>query len=189
MDQRGNRAAAAKYASGRKVLNLFCYSGGFSAYALQAGAGNVTSVDASAEAIKLCAANLQLNGFAGSSHSEVVADVFKFLEEAIGKKEKYDLVIVDPPAFVKSQKNVDAALKAYSKLNELALRVLAENGVLISSSCSHYVTAEMFRKSLFQAALHAKRDLRVLESRVQPPDHPVRLFFPEGEYLKFFVLG
>ena len=189
LDQRENRLASMKYAAGRKVLNLFSYSGGFSAYALSAGALHVTSVDASEEAVKLCSENLSLNGFSSNQHEEICADVFKYLESCRSSGKKFGLVIVDPPAFVKSQKNVDAALKAYAKLNEAALGVLEDGGVLISSSCSHYVPAELFRKSLFQAALHAKKDLRLMESRTQPIDHPVRLYFPEGEYLKFFVLG
>lgn len=189
LDQRENRAAAAKYAGGKKVLNLFSYSGGFSVYALRGGASHVTSVDASAEATELCGKNMELNGFAPDMHTEVTADVFAFLDKAIAAGEKYDLVIVDPPAFVKSQKSVNNALRAYSRLNKMAMDVLAEKGTLISSSCSHYVSPEMFKSALFQAALHARRDLRVVETKAQPADHPVRLFFPEGEYLKFFVLG
>jgi 23S rRNA (cytosine1962-C5)-methyltransferase len=119
-------------------------------------------------------------------------DVFRYLEDTIGAGaagKKFDVVIVDPPAFVKSQKNLKQALKAYSRLNELAMRVLNPDGILVSSSCSHYVTPEMFKGALFQAALRVKRDLKVIESKSQSLDHPVRLYFPEGEYLKFFVLG
>jgi 23S rRNA (cytosine1962-C5)-methyltransferase len=189
LDQRENRKAVMKYAKGKTVLNLFCYSGGFSAYALAAGASHVTGVDISQQAAELSDINLRLNGFSSSLFENITADVFKYLETAVREGLKFDVVIVDPPAFVKSQKNIDQALKAYSRLNEMALRVLADNGVLVTSSCSYYVTPQLFKGSLFQAVLRAKKDLSVIETKSQPADHPVRLFFPEGEYLKFFVMG
>ena len=189
LDQRENRKAVMQYVKGKTVLNLFCYSGGFSAYALAAGASHVTGVDISREASELSDINLRLNDFSSSLFENVTADVFKYLEKALSEGLKFDVVIVDPPAFVKSQKNIDQALKAYSRLNEMALRVLADNGVLVTSSCSYYVTPQLFKGSLFQAVLHAKKDLSIIETKSQPADHPVRLYFPEGEYLKFFVLG
>lgn len=207
LDQRENRAAIDRYvqsagtAGGARVLNLFCYSGGFSCYALKAGASHVTSVDISKEAIDLCQKNIYLNGFVPDRHTEVCGDVFDYLEKfkAGTRAQKFDVVIVDPPAFVKSQKNLKQALKAYSRLNELALGVLREGGILVSSSCSSYVTPEMFKGALFQAALRVRTgsggstgsgvpaDLVILEQKTQPFDHPLRLYFPEGEYLKFFV--
>lgn len=189
LDQRENRKEIMKYVRDKSVLNLFSYSGGFSVYALAGGAGHVTSVDVSGDAIDLCRKNLMLNGFSAERFETATMDVFDFLEKAAAEKKRYDVVIVDPPAFVKSQKNIDKALKAYSQLNQMALAVLNAGGILISSSCSHFIDGEMFKKSLFQAALKAGKDLRVIEQKGQPFDHPVRLFFPEGQYLKFFVLG
>lgn len=185
LDQRENRWAIKPYVKGAEVLNLFCYSGGFSCNALAFGAAHVTSVDISKEAIELCEKNVALNGFDSGRHTALVADVFEYLEKGGGRK--FDVVIVDPPAFVKSQKDLKNALKAYSRLNGLALNVLKPGGILISSSCSSYVSPEMFKSALFQAALKTRSDLVVLESRTQPFDHPLRLYFPEGEYLKFFV--
>jgi 23S rRNA (cytosine1962-C5)-methyltransferase len=194
LDQRENRATIQKYAAGRKVLNLFSYSGGFSCYALKGGAAHVTSVDISEAANDLCRKNVELNGFDAAQHEAVTADAFEYLEKGAGGAgeaagaQKFDLVIVDPPAFVKSQKNLDAALRAYAKLNEQALRVLKPAGILVTSSCSAHVTVDMFKKALFQAALRTGDDLKILEQRTQPFDHPSRLYFPEGDYLKFFVL-
>ncbi len=188
LDQRENRAATAKYVKGRTVLNLFSYSGGFSCYAFKAGAASVASVDASAEAIDLCKKNVSLNGFDESRHEGIVSDVFRYLEKAIADGKTFDVVIVDPPAFVKSQKDLKNGLKAYARVNEQALRVLAPKGILATSSCSGHVDPGMFKQAIFQAALRTGDDLVVLEQRSQPFDHPNRIYFPEGEYLKFFIL-
>ncbi len=188
LDQRENRLALQKYVSGKKVLNLFAYTGGFSCYALAAGAESVVSVDISVEASKLCDENVALNRFKKGTHKSVTSDVFAYLDKAFDKKEVFDVVIVDPPAFVKSQKDLETALKAYTLLNAQALKVLRKGGLLVSSSCSSYVTPELFQKALFQAAMRGGNDLIILEQRSQPFDHPLRLFFPEGQYLKFFVL-
>lgn len=193
LDQRENRAAVMKYVKEKRVLNLFAYSGGFSCYALRGGASRVTSLDISKDALKLCQQNVELNSFVDESgatqrHDVVAEDVFQYLEKIATGAEKFDVVIVDPPAFVKSAKSLQNALKAYARLNEMALRVVEENGILVSSSCSSHVSSEMFKKTLFQAALRTKDDLVIVEQRTQPVDHPNKLYFPEGEYLKFFVL-
>lgn len=188
LDQRDNRSATARYARGKKVLNLFSYTGGFSCYALGADAEHVTDVDASHEATNFCNDNVKLNGFDEAKHTAVVSDVFRFLEKTIADGVKYDLVIVDPPAFAKSQKDLKNALKAYAKVNEQALKVLASKGMLMSSSCSSHVTPIMFRQAIFQAALRTNDDLVVVEQRTQPFDHPNTIYFPEGEYLKFLIL-
>jgi 23S rRNA (cytosine1962-C5)-methyltransferase len=226
LDQRENRLASMPYFKGKKVLNLFSYTGGFSCYAAKAGALEVTSVDVSKEAMVLCESNMKLNGGAGNGfedgvrkgvengagngagdalgngfgnrlgnggaggmkHEAVVADVFEFLERAKARGLKYDTVVVDPPAFVKSKKDLNAALKAYARVNEFALNVLVEGGVLITSSCSGHVTNEMFKQAIFQAALRTGDDLVILKSLGLPVDHPNRIYFPEGSYLKFLVL-
>jgi len=187
LDQRENRLALRSYVKGKRVLNLFCYSGGFSCHALAGGAAKVTSVDISEEAIALCKDNVELNGFEKERHEAVVADCFDYLESLRHRGEKFDVVVVDPPAFVKSRASIDNALKAYVRLNVAALHVLKPDGVLMSSSCSSYVTPEMFRGMLFQSALRAKTGLAIVEQRGQPFDHAMNVYFPEGEYLKFVV--
>jgi len=208
LDQRENRQALQRYVSKKKILNLFSYSGGFSCYALAGGAEHVTSVDISAGAIELCEKNIVENGFSALKYENVVADVFEYLKTT--QPGSFDVVIVDPPAFVKSRKDLQSALKAYSRLNEQAMRLVVPGGILVTSSCSGHVTPEMFKQSLFQAALKAGRvdgghldaarfagevrnirsefTPRIIEQRGQPFDHPVSIYFPEGEYLKFFVL-
>lgn len=192
LDQRENRFALQNYVKDKTVLNLFAYSGGFSCYALNFGASNVTSVDISESALKLCAENMKLNGFLPNQHEEITAEAFNYLEQAFLKGQKFDVVIVDPPAFVKNQKKLHNAINAYIRLNEAALKVLNPGGILISSSCSSFVSQEMFKSVLFQAALRVNKeiatDLIVLEQRTQPFDHPLKINFPEGEYLKFFIL-
>jgi 23S rRNA (cytosine1962-C5)-methyltransferase len=187
LDQRENRLALRKYTKDKTVLNLFCYTGGFSCSAFAGGASAVTSVDISEDATPVCRKNAELNGF-DKNHTVVTQDVFAFLDKTIAAGTKFDVVVVDPPAFVKSQKNLETALKAYVRLNSMALRVLKDGGVLVSSSCSSYVSPERYRGVLFQSALKEKCVLKVLEQKSQPLDHPMNLYFPEGEYLKFFVL-
>lgn len=187
LDQRDNRMALRQYVSGKKVLNLFSYSGGFSVSALKGGATHVTSVDISAPALELAKKNFELNGFEPGKHGFAVKDVFDFLEDTVQKGERYDVVVLDPPAFVKNQDSLKHGTNAYIKLNSKALRVLADDGVLVSSSCSSHVTPELFRMILFKAALENRRELVLLEQKNQPPDHPLNINFPEGEYLKFVV--
>jgi 23S rRNA (cytosine1962-C5)-methyltransferase len=188
LDQRENRLACMPYFKDRKVLNLFSYTGGFSCYAAKAGAAHVTSVDISKDAVAACRFNMELNGNDPEKHEAVEADAFEFLEKEQARGMRYEVVVVDPPAFVKSKKNLDAALKAYARVNELALKVLAPHGVLITSSCSGHVTQDMFKQSIFQAALRAGADLVIAKTLGQPVDHPNRIYFPEGSYLKFFIL-
>lgn len=187
LDQRENRLALRKYSKGKSVLNLFCYTGGFSCSAFEGGASDVTSVDIAEGAVKMCSKNAELNGF-DKNHTVVTADVFTYLDKTIAAGTKFDIVVVDPPAFVKSQKNIDTALKAYVRMNSMALRVLKDGGLLVTSSCSSYVSAEKYRGVLFQSALKENCVLKVVEQKSQPLDHAVNLYFPEGEYLKFFVL-
>ncbi len=187
LDQRDNRAALRPYVKGKKVLNLFCYSGGFSCHALAALADKVISVDISSEAMALVEDNIQLNKLEEKKHEAVIADVFDYLENAKKLGETFDVVIVDPPAFVKSRASLQNALQAYVRLNAAALQVLKKGGMLISSSCSSYVSPELFRGVLFQAALRVKTDLTIVEQHSQPFDHPLSVYFPEGEYLKFFI--
>ncbi len=186
LDQRENRAVVQKYATGKKVLNLFAYTGGFSLQAALAGAKTVVSVDISENAGKICESNFAVN-FPRFDHQLVVKDAFEYLEEAIADGVTFDVVIVDPPAFVKSKDKLDQALKAYVGLNALALKVLAADGLLISSSCSGYIDHQTFRGMLFQSAIKSGCDLQIVEQKTQPLDHPILVTFPEGEYLKFLV--
>jgi 23S rRNA (cytosine1962-C5)-methyltransferase len=135
----------------------------------------------------MCSKNAELNGF-DKNHTVVTQDVFTYLDKTIAAGTKFDIVVVDPPAFVKSQKNIDTALKAYIRMNSMAMRVLKDGGLLVTSSCSSYVSPEKYRGVLFQAALKEHSVLKVIEQKSQPLDHPINLYFPEGEYLKFFVL-
>ena len=187
MDQRENRLALRKYSQGKKVLNLFSYSGGFSVSALAGGAKQVTSIDISAPALDLARKNFELNGYKPDKHIFVVADDFKFLEDTAAQKQQYDVIVVDPPAFVKNKDSLNHGTNAYIKLNQKAMELLSDDGILVSSSCSSHVSPEIFRTFLFKAALGAKRELVVLEQKNQPADHPLNINFPEGEYLKFFV--
>jgi len=187
LDQRDNRMALCKYVSEKNVLNLFSYSGGFSVSALAGGAQKVTSVDISAAALQLARKNFELNGFDAADHVFAAQDAFYFLAEAVKKGYRYDVIVVDPPAFVKNKDSLNHGTNAYIKLNAKVLELLGDDGILVSSSCSSHVTPELFRTILFKAALQSKRELVILEQKNQPPDHPLNINFPEGEYLKFFV--
>ena len=187
MDQRKNRCVVEQYAKGKNVLNLFSYTGGFSLYAAKGGAKSVISVDISESACKIAERNSEINGLS-STISVVCADVFKYLEEARDSGKKFDMIVVDPPAFVKSKNKIDNALKAYVSLNESALHLLADDGIIVSSSCSGYISEQDFEGALFHAGLKAGRELSIIEKRGQPFDHPQTLNFPEGRYLKFYVL-
>jgi 23S rRNA (cytosine1962-C5)-methyltransferase len=173
------------YAVGKKVLNTFCYSGGFSVLSLQEGASEVHSVDISAKAIELTEENVRLNpGFVGK-HESVVADVVKYIRE-IG--EDYDLIILDPPAFAKNLKARHNAVQAYKRLNAEALRKIKPGGILFTFSCSQVVDKNLFAHTITAAAMESKRNVRILHQLSQPADHPINIFHPETEYLKGLVL-
>jgi 23S rRNA (cytosine1962-C5)-methyltransferase len=184
IDQRENRELVRKLAAGRKVLNMFSYTGAFSVYALAGGADLVHSVDSSAMAIDYVNENMELN-FNEANHQAIAADAFKYLEEI---KNQYDLIILDPPAFAKHQNVLHNALQGYKRLNQQALEKIQPGGILFTFSCSQVVSKENFRKSVFVAAANAKRNVRILYQLSQPTDHPVNIYHPEGEYLKGLVL-
>ncbi len=185
IDQRENRKLVASYAKGKKVLNTFCYSGGFSVLALQEGATEVHSVDISQKAIDLTEENIDLNaGFKGK-HQSIVADVVKYIRE-IG--DDFDLIILDPPAFAKSLKARHNAVQAYKRLNAEALRKIKPGGILFTFSCSQVVDKRLFANTITAAALESKRNVRILHQLSQPADHPINCFHPETEYLKGLVL-
>ena len=184
VDQRENRHLLQAYSKSRKVLNMFCYTGGFSVYALRGGAELVHSVDSSAKAIDLVNKNVELN-FTNAPHEAFAVDAFKYLHDI---KDKYDLIVLDPPAFAKHQNVLPNALQGYKRLNQQALEQIKSGGILFTFSCSQVVSKENFKKSVFVAAANAKRNVRILHQLTQPIDHPVSIFHPEGEYLKGLVL-
>ncbi|MCB0754341.1 MAG: class I SAM-dependent rRNA methyltransferase [Flavobacteriales bacterium] len=183
LDQRDNRALVGSYSNGRSVLNTFCYTGGFSVYALANQAKKVVSVDVSQTAVDLAAENATINGFA-KNHEAVCEDTFKYLERTSG----FDLIILDPPAFAKSIKARHRAVQGYKRLNETALKKIEPNGLLFTFSCSQVVSPEMFEKTVLSAAINAGRNVRVLKRLGHAADHPVNIFHPEGEYLKGLML-
>ncbi len=185
VDQRENRRRVGTLARGRRVLNLFGYTGGFSVYALQGGAALVHTVDSSAGAIALSRKNVELNFGKKAPHKGIVADAFEWLDKA---ETPYDLIILDPPAFAKHHNVLHNALQGYKRLNEKAFRKIEPGGLLVTFSCSQVVSREKFRQSVFVAAANAGRHVQILYQLTQPPDHPVSLFHPEGEYLKGLVL-
>lgn len=185
VDQRENRALLEHYAKGRKVLNMFCYTGGFSFYAMRGGALKVHSVDSSAKAIELTKRNVALNFPDDGRHEAYCEDAFKFLDQ-LGNQ--YDLIILDPPAFAKHRAALHNALKGYIRLNAKAFEKIESGGVLFTFSCSQVVTKENFRNAVFTAAAQAGRKVRILHQLHQPADHPVNIYHPEGEYLKGLVL-
>lgn len=185
VDQRENRALVERYASGKRVLNMFCYTGGFSLYALRGGAAKVDSVDSSGKAVALTRDNVALNFGDSVSHRALAEDAFDYLRR---NPEQYDLVILDPPAFAKHQKVLRQALQGYRKLNAMAFRNIAPNGILFTFSCSQAVSREDFRLAVFSAAALSGRKVRILHQLGQPADHPVNIYHPEGEYLKGLVL-
>lgn len=185
VDQRDNRALVEHYAKGRKVLNMFCYTGGFSVYAMRGGAELVHSVDSSAKAVELVDANMELNFPGDSRHEAFAEDAFKFMEQM---QEKYDLIILDPPAFAKHKDALHNALRGYTKLNCKAFEKIQPGGILFTFSCSQAVNKDQFRMAVFTAAAMAKRKVRILHQLHQPADHPINIYHPEGEYLKGLVL-
>lgn len=184
LDQRDNRALVGKYSEGKNVLNLFCYTGGFSIYALKGGAVSVESVDSSARAISLVDRNVELNGYA--NHVSHVADAKEFLSQV--REGKFDLMIVDPPAFAKHRGALKNALRAYQRLNAMAISKIASGGIIFTFSCSQVVDKEAFALAVFSAAAQCGRKVRIIDRLNQPSDHSVNIFHPEGEYLKGLVL-
>lgn len=187
VDQRENRALLEKYSKGKRVLNMFCYTGGFSFYALRGGAQLVHSVDASAKAIELTNRNVELNFPGDSRHEAFCEDAFRFLDR-IDEQHLYDLVILDPPAFAKHRAALHNALKGYTRLNQKAMEKMPSGSILFTFSCSQVVTKDHFRNAVFTAAALAHRKVRILHQLHQPADHPVNIYHPEGEYLKGLVL-
>ncbi len=186
LDQRENRFALRRFARGRtRALNCFAYSGGFSVSAALGGVREVVSVDRDASALRLARRNFQLNGLDPSQHAFETADVLEFLRGAGARR--FDLIVLDPPAFAKTQKAVPAALDGYASLHRAALSALSPGGILATASCSARVSAEEFLGAIREAALKTHADLQLLEEKRQPPDHPALVAFPEGKYLKFFV--
>lgn len=185
VDQRDNRSLLEHFSRGKKVLNMFCYTGGFSFYAMRGGAELVHSVDSSAKAIELTTKNVELNFPGDNRHEAFCEDAFKYLDRAGGD---YDLVILDPPAFAKHRGALHNALKGYTRLNMKAFEKIRPGGILFTFSCSQVVTKDNFRNAVFTAAALAHRNVRILHQLHQPADHPVNIFHPEGEYLKGLVL-
>lgn len=185
VDQRENRHLLERYAKGRSVLNMFCYTGGFSFYAMRGGADLVHSVDSSAKAIDLTNENVELNFPDDPRHQAFAEDAFKFLDRM---GDQYDLIILDPPAFAKHRDALRNALRGYSKLNAKAFEKIRPGGILFTFSCSQVVSKENFRNAVFTAAAQSGRSVRILHQLTQPGDHPVNIYHPEGEYLKGLVL-
>jgi 23S rRNA (cytosine1962-C5)-methyltransferase len=189
LDQRENRYLIRRLAKDRDVLNCFCFSGGFSVNAALGGARSVFSVDLDPDAIALARENFTRNGLPAEKHDFLAADVFKIIQSFKEEGRTFDLIILDPPAFAKSQRAVEAAIDGYASLNRQALGLLKPGGLLATASCSARVSPNDFLGAVREAAFKAGVDLALVEERYQPPDHPVRLQFPEGKYLKFYVLA
>lgn len=185
IDQRDNRALLEQYSKGRRVLNMFCYTGGFSVYSMRGGAELVHSVDSSSKAVELVNKNIALNFPGDTRHQAFAADAFKFLDEMASN---YDLVILDPPAFAKHRDALKQALRGYTKLNAKAMEKMPKGSILFTFSCSQAVNKEQFRTAIFAAALQTGRQIRILHQLHQPADHPININHPEGEYLKGLVV-
>jgi len=186
VDQRDNRALLEHYSHGARVLNMFCYTGGFSVYAMRGGAESVHSVDSSSKAIALTDANINLNFPGDNRHKSYAEDAFKFLDRM--ERNQYDLIVLDPPAFAKHRSALRNALRGYQKLNAAAFEKIAPGGVLFTFSCSQAVSREQFRLAVFSAAAQTGRKVRILHQLTQPADHPINIYHPEGEYLKGLIL-
>lgn len=184
IDQRENRHILGAYSKGKKVLNTFSYSGGFSLYALAQGAELVHSVDSSKEAIEMCDRNVEVNNFKGT-HQSFVQDVFEFMQQST---EDYDIMVLDPPAFAKNARSVPNASRGYKNLNLTAFKKIKPGGLIFTFSCSQHIDRDLFRKIVFGAAADAKRNVRIVRQLTQPEDHPINIFHPEGEYLKGLLL-
>jgi len=188
VDQRENRSLLERYASGKSVLNMFCYTGGFSVYAMRGGAVVVHSVDSSAKAVELTNKNVELNFPKDKRHAAYAEDAFKFLNNLHLREQQYDLIVLDPPAFAKHRDALRNALKGYKRLNARAIEQIKPGGILFTFSCSQVVTKEQFRLAVFSAAAETGRNVRILHQLTQPADHPISIYHPEGEYLKGLVL-
>jgi len=184
IDQRENRYLLGKYSNGKKVLNTFCYSGGFSLSALQNGASLVHSLDSSRKAIDLTNDNIELNGF-NDRHDSIVADAMEYMKDL---KEEYDIIVLDPPAFAKHREKRHKAIQGYKRLNAHAIRQIRPGGIIFTFSCSQVVDKFLFNNTIIAAAIEAGRNVRILEQLHQPADHPINAFHPEGEYLKGLVI-
>ncbi len=187
LDQRANRQALARYAAGKEMLDAFSYSGAFSVYAAAAGAGSIESLDGSADALALARRNLAQNGLARPSDTCVQGDVFQVLRGYRDRRRTFDLIVLDPPRFAPTRQHVPHAARAYKDINLLAIKLLRPGGTLFTFSCSGGVDAALFQKMVFGASIDARRDVQILESLAQGPDHPVLLSFPESAYLKGLV--
>ncbi len=188
LDQRDNRALIAKYAEGKKVLNAFSYSGGFSVYALKAGAEEVHSLDSSGKAIALVDENIKINDLEDKKHTSITAEAIGYLNSEAAAEAAYDIIVLDPPAFAKHRSARHRAVQAYKRLNANAFKLLKPGGMLFTFSCSQVVTPDLFHNTIAAAAIEAGRHIRVIHHLHQPADHPVSMFHPEGEYLKGLVL-
>jgi 23S rRNA (cytosine1962-C5)-methyltransferase len=184
IDQRENRKLLGEMSKGKKILNTFSYSGGFSIYALRAGAALVHSVDSSKEAIQLCENNVAINGYQ-DRHKSYVMDVFDFMKQST---EDYDIIILDPPAFAKNARALPNATRGYKNLNLTAFQRIKPGGLIFTFSCSQHMDKDLFRKVIFGAASDARRNIRILQQLTQPQDHPINIYHPEGEYLKGLLL-
>ena len=187
VDQRDNRALLQRYSDGARVLNMFCYTGGFSVYAMRGGATLVHSVDSSAKAVTLTDANVELNFPSDTRHKSFAQDAFKYLADM--PEGAYDLIILDPPAFAKHRSAIKNAMIGYRRINAAAFRKIAPGGILFTFSCSQAISREQFRLAVFTAAAQSGRKVRILHQLTQPADHPVNIYHPEGEYLKGLVLA
>ena len=188
IDQRENRALVERYAAGKDVLNMFCYTGGFSLYAMRGGAKTVDSVDISQKAIDLVNINVARNFPKATNHTAVAADAFDYLAEQKAQNRTFDLIILDPPAFAKHRDAVKNALRGYQRINAKAIEMIRPGGILFTFSCSQVVTKDHFRNAVFSAAAQVGRKVRILHQLHQPQDHPINIYHPEGEYLKGLVL-
>lgn len=187
LDQRTNRHKIRSYSEGRRVLNCFSYTGGFSLAALMGGASEVISVDESRPALDISERNMSLNGLPSEKHQTVQADVFKYLRTLRDAGEKFDLIVMDPPKFISDRKHIDRACRGYKDLNLIALQLLSENGILATFSCSGLLSRDLFQKVIFGAGVDAQCELQVLDHLSQSDDHPVLLTFPESLYLKGLI--
>jgi len=188
VDQRENRSLLERYSAGKSVLNMFCYTGGFSVYALRGGATLVHSVDSSAKAIDLTNKNVEVNFQQEPRHAAFAEDAFKYLNNLHELEQKYDVIVLDPPAFAKHRDALRNALKGYKRLNAKAFEQIKPGGILFTFSCSQVVNKDQFRLAVFSAAAESKRNVRILHQLSQPADHPINIYHPEGEYLKGLVL-
>ena len=186
VDQRDNRSLLEHYSNGRNVLNMFCYTGGFSVYAMRGNARKVVSVDSSEKAIRLTESNIELNFPGDTRHEAAAEDAFKYLSSI--SKGDFDLIVLDPPAFAKHRSAIKNALRGYQRLNAKALEKIAPGGIIFTFSCSQAITRDQFRLAVFSACAQTGRKVRILHQLTQPADHPVNIYHPEGEYLKGLIL-